>query len=306
MTLVPGVTREQLTSMVEMIAESWPMMREEVSDEPNVDSLCCLFCCSNEPDDNGQPVRKENLRKRKLWQQLIAVMGTYARSGKLKCPTCQQIWTGGTVADMGKECASFVCQKYPVCVELKICALGIKRYGIEWSRTYSMKEQECAAEEVLSAIEESNCVSHSAILVLEKMYSLSMLGDIAFDHNNLPAAIQLYEQSEAAARALGYGGNDIQMMDIQMQIAKAQRALRGDAPAYTETLLPFLRAHFAKSKEVYGKDNRITLRNGCNINEARELLADLHTKAHRVLGPQYNLTRDIKHLVDEISTSRVD
>ena len=61
MTSMPVVdaTRDNLTSLVAMIATSWSMMREEVSVEPKEDSLCCVYCQSEEPDDNGQPVRNE-------------------------------------------------------------------------------------------------------------------------------------------------------------------------------------------------------------------------------------------------------
>ena len=56
---VINVTRDHLTSLVEMTALSWSMMREDVSVEPKNDSLCCVFCHSEDPDDNGQPVRNE-------------------------------------------------------------------------------------------------------------------------------------------------------------------------------------------------------------------------------------------------------
>jgi len=334
MTLVPSVTREQLTSMVEMIAESWPMMREEVSDEPNVDSLCCLFCCSDEPDKDGQPVRKEVCACRgDAGYFHVSCLVEFAKTKTkaamdrrhvilrkiwLTCPTCKQEWTGGTLADMSKKCALFVCKKYPDNVELKIHALGIKCDGIAFSRTSSMEERKCATEEVLSAIKESYSGEELPAFVLRaKMYSHSMLGNIAYERNYLVAAFEHYKQCEATARALGYGENDMQMMRIRKQIAAAQCAIRGkDAAATHETMLPILRAIYAKSKEDDGKDSSATLKDGfiladslCEsgqFDEAKELLADLHTKAHRVLGPQYNLTRDIKHLMDEISTSRVD
>eukprot|EP00956_Cyclotella_meneghiniana_P039574 scaffold174530_cov36-Cyclotella_meneghiniana.AAC.2 len=232
----------------------------------------------------------------------------------MQCPTCKQGWTGGTLADMSKKCALFVCKEYPDYAELKMYALGIKRDGIAFSRTISMEERKCAAKEVLSAIEESYSGKELPAFALdEKLNSHFMLGDIAFRRNDLAAAIEHYKQCEATARALGYGEDDIEMMQIQKQIAGLRSE---DDAAINEALLPFSRAIFVKSKEVYGEDNRITLRNGYNlanilceleqINEAKELLADLHSKAHRVLGPQYNLTRDIKHLMDKISTSRVD
>eukprot|EP00956_Cyclotella_meneghiniana_P033080 scaffold93044_cov72-Cyclotella_meneghiniana.AAC.4 len=236
----------------------------------------------------------------------------------MECPTCKQDWTGGTLTDMGRKCALFVCKKYPDNVELKISALGIKRDGIELSRTSSTEKRKCAAEEVLSAIEESYSGEELPASVLcEKMDSHFMLGDIAYDRNDVEAAIQHYQYCEATARALDHGENDIEMMRIRKQIAGARCTRRGEGDrAYYETMLPFSRAIFAKSKEDDGEDNETTLGNGYNlaetlcqleqINEAKELLVDLHTKAHRVLGEHHNLTQDIKYLMDEISTSRVD
>lgn len=219
---------------------------------------------------------------------------------------------------MGKKCALFVCKKYPDNVELKIPALGIKCEGIAFSQTSSMEELECATEEVLSAIKESYSGEELPAFALRaKMYSHSMLGNIAFSRNNVDAAIKHYKQCEATAQALGYNENDMQMMHFQKKIEAAQCARRGeDGAAYFETLLPFKRAIFAKLKEVCGEDNEITLGNGYDlatalceleqINEAKELLADLHTKAHRVLGGHHYMTQDIKHLMYKISTSRVD
>ena len=61
MSSVPmiDVTRDHLTRLVAVIAISWSMMREEVSVEPKNDSLCCVFCQSEDPDEYGQPVRNE-------------------------------------------------------------------------------------------------------------------------------------------------------------------------------------------------------------------------------------------------------
>eukprot|EP00956_Cyclotella_meneghiniana_P000056 scaffold114_cov36-Cyclotella_meneghiniana.AAC.1 len=334
MTSVPGITREQLTSMVEMIAESWPMMREEVSDEPNVDSLCCLFCCSDEPDKDSQPVRKEVCACRgdagyfhvsclvefAKTKTKAAMDRGHVNLGEIwmECPTCKQDWTGGTLVDMSKESVSFVCEEYPDDVELKIYALGIKRDGIEFSGTCSVEEQECAAEEVLSAIKEYyNGEELPAFVLRAKMYSYFMLGDIAFDLNELADAIEHYKQCEATARALGYGENDIDMMRIRKQIVASQCALgcEGDR-AYYETLLPFSRAIYAKSKENDGEDNQSPLAYGYDLaktlcelgqlDEAKELLADLHAKAQRVFGTHHYGTQDIKCLLDKISTSRVD
>ena len=219
---------------------------------------------------------------------------------------------------MGKECALFVCKEYPDDVELKIFALGIELHGIEYSQTSSMEEQECAAEEVLSAIEESYSGEELPAFVLHaKMDSHFMLGNIDIRRKDFDRAIKHFKQCEDAAQALGYRENDIEMMEIRKRIAGAQCVLRvEDDVAYHETLLPFTRAIFAKSKEVYGEDSEVTLGNGYHlattlceldqINEAKELLADLHAKAQRVFGTHHYGTQDIKCLMDEISTSRVD
>eukprot|EP00956_Cyclotella_meneghiniana_P000059 scaffold114_cov36-Cyclotella_meneghiniana.AAC.4 len=301
------------------------------------DVITLLLGEPDEPDKDGQPVCKEVCACRGgggagcyHLSCLVEFAKTKTKAAMdrrhdvdldeiwLKCPTCQKYWTGGTLADMGKECALFVCKEYPDNVELKIDALGVKCGGIVFSRTSSMEEEKCAAEEVLSVIEESYSGEELPAFVLsEKMDSHSMLGNIDIRRKDFDRAIKHFKQCEATARALGYRENDIYMMQIRKRIAGAQCDRRGeDNAAYYETMLPFSRAMFVKSNEVKGEDNAITLENGyelaktlCEleqINEAKELLADLHTKAHRVLGPQYNLTRDIKHLMDKISTSRVD
>ena len=67
---------------------------------------------------------------------------------RLKCITCNQLWTGDFMADMGKECAAFVCKKFPDNGNLKLSALGTKRHGISLSETSSMEERKYAADEV--------------------------------------------------------------------------------------------------------------------------------------------------------------
>ena len=74
--------------------------------------------------------------------------------GRFTCSTCNQFWAENVAADMGKECLSFICKKYPGNGFLKIAALGIKHRGIVSSGTSSLEYQKRAAQDVLAAIEE--------------------------------------------------------------------------------------------------------------------------------------------------------
>ena len=228
---------------------------------------------------------------------------------RLKCITCHQRWTGDTIADTGKECATFVYQEYPDDVPFKTLALGVKCLGVVCSDVCPSEEQKCAAEEFLSTIQETFSGEESipAALLPTKMYAHSYLGRIASERHDPVDAIKHYTQSLDCLRSLGGCENDVDMMQLQMKIAVAQCALRGgDALAYRETALPFSRAIFEKSQEEYGEENWRTLESGYvlaetlfylkQFNEAEQLLPELRLNALRVFGAHHHLTQRIEQL----------
>ena len=229
---------------------------------------------------------------------------------RLKCITCDQRWTGDTIADMGKECAAFVCQEYPDDVPLKIFALGVKCLGIVCSDVCLLtEEKKCAAEEFLSTIQETFSGEESipAALLPTKTYAHSYLGRIASERHDPVDAIKHYTQSLDCLRSLGCGENDVDMMQLQMEIAQAQCALRGgDATAINATLLPFMKAIFDKSRGDNGEESWRTLENGYTLasilyeleqfNEAKQLIPELRLNARRVLGAHHYLTQQIEEL----------
>ena len=213
---------------------------------------------------------------------------------------------------MGRECYAFACKEHPDAVHFKTFALGVKCRGIESSETSSIEEQKCAAEELLSTIQEtfSGKESIPAALLATKMFAHYHLGNIAIQCNDPVDAIKHYTQAGDCIPALGcYKEKHIQMlqMKMKMNIAQAQCALRGgDARAINETQLPFRRAIFDKSKGENGEDSWSTLENGYNLasilceleqfNEANQLLPDLRLNARRVLGAHHYLTQQIEQL----------
>eukprot|EP00956_Cyclotella_meneghiniana_P002502 scaffold2868_cov38-Cyclotella_meneghiniana.AAC.5 len=229
-----------------------------------------------------------------------------------KCSTCKQEWTGNVAADMGKECLSFICKKCPGNGYLKFAALGIKRRGIVSSGTSSLEDQKRAAQDVLAAFEECFNGEQSILeYALHEKYSAHYsLAEIALKCRDFYRAIDHFTKAEESLGEFCQDKNHIGFMELQMQIVQAQCKQRGeDAAAISKTLLPFLRAIFEKSKEMYGKDSHITLGDGfyvalilCEIgqlNEAEELISGLHSKAQRVLGPDHDLTKKIKVLMSK-------
>lgn len=217
---------------------------------------------------------------------------------------------------MGKECAAFVCKEYPNDGYLKLVALRVKLRGIEWSKMGSMEEQKCAADDVLSAVDEFFRGEESipAFALNTKYDAHFTLGRIAADSNDPADAIKHYSRAEECLCSLGRDENDFEMMQLRMMIAKALCAQRGeDAAAINTTVLPFIRAMFEKSKEEYGEDYHDTLITGNNVayilcelkqfNEAEKLFLDLHTKAHRVFGAHHEMTKKINILMSKYGIS---
>lgn len=231
---------------------------------------------------------------------------------RLECITCNQRWTGDTAADMGKECAAFICRKYPNNRDLKLLAFGIQFRGIALNVTISMEERKCAAEEMLSTFDECFRGEESipSFALNEKFLAFRTLGNIAGERNGPAEAMKHYEQALDCLCSLGCDENAVAMMQLRLAIAKAQCVLGGgDAAAIHETALPFIRAIFEKSKEEFGEDGYCTLSQGyvlantlCALrqfDDAKDLIQDLCIKARRVLGANHYLTNDLKLLMNK-------
>lgn len=218
------------------------------------------------------------------------------------------------MADMGKECAAFVCRKYPDDGYFKLAALGIKCRGIEWSEslTGSTEERVYAADEVLCAFDECFRGGESipAFALNVKHWAHYTLGDMAIKMNDRADAMKHYKKALGCLHSSNLGENDFDMMQLQMKIAIAQCVLRDGDVTVWETLLPFFRAIFQKSKEEYGEDNYGTLSNGKALadtlyklgrfDEVKVLIPDLHTRADRVLGPSNLLMREFTRLKNKV------